>query len=211
VREHSTLRTTWKSWSDVNAFPQLTRLLEVLVRLRGPAGCPWDRAQTPASAARWFSDEVHEFVEQVEADAPEKTREELADLLYMLAFNWLLLHERSGVEFDALAGLGADKLIRRHPHVFGDAKAQDVSDSNALWETIKAQESGAAAAATPSLLKDLPASISPLRQSIAHGDNAAIVGVDWENADQVVVKLHEELGELQHAVAAGDAPATEEE
>ena len=192
------------------SFPQLTRLLEVLARLRGPEGCPWDRSQTPQSAARWFSDEVHEFVEQVEAEAPEATRDELADLLYMLAFNWLLLRERSGVEFDELARLGSDKLIRRHPHVFGDAKAQSVSDSNALWEEIKARESGSPERPA-SLLKELPASISPLRQAIAHGDNAAAVGFDWANADQVVVKLHEELGELQQAVAEGDAAATEEE
>jgi MazG family protein len=192
------------------SFPQLSRLLEVLTRLRGPQGCPWDRAQTPQSAARWFSDEVHEFVEQVENDALEATRDELADLLYMLAFNWLLLHERSGVEFDALAGQGADKLIRRHPHVFGEASAQSVSDSNALWNAVKAQEGGAAQQPS-SLLKELPASVSPLRQATAHGDNAASVGFDWDDADQVVVKLHEELGELQRAVAAGDVAATEEE
>jgi MazG family protein len=218
------------------SFPHLEHLLDILVKLRGPEGCPWDQEQDLGSAARHLSDEVHEYVDSaVEGDVPH-VRKELADLLYMVAFNWLLLSEEDGTAFDELARLGAEKLIRRHPHVFGDASAYSSADSNLLWNQIKAQEraeaarvaraEGSAGESTdagetadpsddtpppPSALKDLSPSASPLRQAVMFGQGAASTGFDWPDSDAVIDKLHEELGELQEAQHAEDEKAVAEE
>jgi ATP diphosphatase len=198
-------------------FPHLERLLEILARLRGPSGCPWDREQNLASAARYLSDEVHEYVDVAADGDLSQVRQELADLLYMLSFNWLLLFEQDGLDFDDLAREGAEKLIRRHPHVFGEADAHSSADSNLLWNQIKAQEKVEAAdgvdttvAGDPppaSLLKDLSPSASPLRQAAMYGQGAAATGFDWPDRDAVLAKLHEEIQELREAEQRGDPAA----
>lgn len=209
------------------SFPHLEHLLAILEQLRGPEGCPWDRDQDLASAARHLSDEVHEYVDVAVVGDLSQVRKELADLLYMVAFNWLLLSERDGTEFDDLAAEGSQKLIRRHPHVFGDASASTTSDSNLLWNQIKARERAEASAAErdgtsgedpvaavplpTSALKDLSPSASPLRQATMYGQGAATTGFDWPDGDAVMEKLHEELGELREAKTQGDGAAVAEE
>jgi MazG family protein len=184
------------------AFPELAHLLATLRTLRGPDGCPWDRKQDIPSAARYLCDEVHEYVDAANEGDAEAQRAELADLLYMVAFNWLLLSEQSDLKFDQLAGDGARKLIHRHPHVFGEAEAQTVEESNALWEIAKAQEKGTDD--HPSQVKELSASASPLRQSTVYGDTAAEVAFDWQNTEQVFAKIHEEIAELHEAIETND-------
>jgi MazG family protein len=204
-------------------FPHLQRLLDILDRLRGPAGCPWDRAQTLATAARYLADEVHEYADVAVAADLTEARKELADLLYMVCFNWQLLNEQSPVAFDDLAHAGAEKLVRRHPHVFGDAQARTEQDSQLLWNRIKAQEraaaaggdtaaaGGASAPAPASALKKLAPSVSPLRQAALYGSSAADVGFDWPDAAGALRKLEEELHELRHALGEGDATAASAE
>lgn len=202
--------------------PALKPLLEVLYRLRGPEGCPWDQEQDLASAARFLADEVAEYAEAAAHGSLEEAREELADLLYMVCFNWLLLHERTGVELEELARSGAEKLIRRKPHVFGDERAETPEDAQRIWRREKQREAGATGedgdtgtdaamdppadageAAPPSALKDLSASASPLRQALVYGATAAETGFDWQNPRQVERKLHEEIDELQEALVDG--------
>lgn len=194
-------------------LPHLHRLLEVLRTLRGPQGCTWDQQQDLASAARFLSDEVFEYVEATARGDDEAATAELADLFYMLAFNWLLLHERTAVEFDELPRRGADKLVRRKPHVFDPHPRYEGRSHEAIWRQAKAEEQGTAEVtpAPPSLLKDLHPSVSPLRQAWMHGDQAARSSFDWNSPDPVIAKLHEELDELAQARRDEDPDAIEDE
>lgn len=193
--------------------PHLHRLLDVLRTLRGPQGCAWDQQQDLASAARFLSDEVFEYVEAATRGDDEAATAELADLFYMLAFNWLLLHERTGVDFDELPRRGTEKLVRRKPHVFDPDPRYAGQSHEEIWRRAKAEESGEdpASSAPPSLLKDLNASTSPLRQAWMHGHLAAKSGFDWATPDPVIAKLHEELEELAQARRDEDADAIEDE
>jgi MazG family protein len=202
----------------------LAPLLEVLHRLRGPEGCPWDQRQDLASAARFLADEVAEYADAAAHGRFEEAREELADLLYMVCFNWLIMNERDGVELEELARAGAEKLIRRKPHVFGDEEASTPEAAQHIWRREKAREKREAAAsggdalraaspsddadpsaqsAPPSALKELSPAASPLRQALIYGATAAETGFDWENPQQVEAKLHEEIDELQEALVDG--------
>lgn len=187
----------------------IQRLLDVLRRLRGPEGCAWDQRQDLASAARFLSDEVFEYVDAAASGDAERATEELADLFYMVAFNWLLLSEVRDLPFEELATRGADKLVHRKPHVFEDDPQWEGLSHEEIWRRQKAKEHGEEA--PPSLLKDLHPAASPLRQAILRGDNAARSGFDWEGPDPVVAKVHEELDELQQARRAGDDDAVAEE
>lgn len=190
-----------------DSFPQLARLLDVLRTLRGPGGSPWDQEQDLASAARHLTDEVHEYAEVAHAGPNSQSQEELGDLLYLVAFHWLLHNETSSVSFDQLAGAGADKLIRRLPHVFGDEKVGSVEEANELWNAIKAREKST----KPSSLKDLAASASALRQALRYGEDGAAVGFDWPDPEAILHKVHEELDELAEAREQQDGDAIEDE
>ena len=194
-------------------FPQLRRLIEVLEHLRGPEGCAWDQEQDLASAARFLSDEVFEYVDAATRGDDQAALSELADLFYMVAYNWLLLRERTGVEFDELPRRGADKLVRRKPHVFDPDPRFEGMGHEEIWRRAKAEEEGGdpGATAPPSLLKDLHPSASPLRQARLHGSEAARSGFDWDGPHPVIAKLHEELEELQEARRQEDPDAIEEE
>jgi MazG family protein len=188
---------------------QIQRLLTILARLRGPDGCAWDQNQDLASAARFLSDEVFEYVDAASSGDPERAAEELSDLFYMVAFNWLILAETSDLRFQDLAARGADKLIHRKPHVFEQDPQWEGLSHEEIWRRQKAREQGEDV--RPSLMKDLHPSASPLRQAILRGDNAALGGFDWEGPDPVIAKVHEELEELQQARREGDQDAVEDE
>lgn len=187
----------------------IQQLLTVLRRLRGPEGCAWDQRQDLASAARFLSDEVFEYVEAAASGDGERATEELADLFYMVAFNWLILSESHDVEFGELARRGADKLVHRKPHVFEEDPQWEGLSHEEIWRRQKAKESGNAE--PPSLLKDLNPAASPLRQAILRGDNAARSGFDWEGPEPVIAKVHEELEELQQARREADPEAVTDE
>ena len=198
-------------------FPQLERLIGVLRVLRGPEGCTWDQSQDLTSAARFLSDEVFEYLEAARRDDPEAAAAELADLFYMVAYNWLILSESHPIELDDLAGHGADKLVRRKPHVFTQDAAERARweglSHEEIWRRVKASEAAAPESEPepPSLLKDLHPSVSPMRQALRHGADAAQSGFDWDSPNPVIAKLHEELDELAEARRAGDADAIEDE
>lgn len=187
----------------------IERLLTILRKLRGPDGCAWDQRQDLASAARFLSDEVFEYVEAAASGDPRQATEELSDLFYMVAFNWLILSESHDVEFGELAKQGADKLMRRKPHIFGDDPQWDGLSHEEIWRRQKAREPGDKR--PPSLLKDLHPAASPLRQAILRGENAAGGGFDWDGPEPVIAKVHEELEELQQARREDDQDAVTEE
>jgi MazG family protein len=185
----------------------LTDLLATIHTLRAPGGCPWDRRQTLASAAHHLLDEAAEVLEAALGDDGDHVAEELADLLFMVCFCCEILHEQHPADFAEVARLGHEKLIRRHPHVFGDRRASNSTESQEQWNEVKADEKRARGqlSCQESILKDLPAAAAPLRQAHIYQKNAAEVGFDWPDPSGVWSKVREELAELEEAVRVRDA------
>jgi MazG family protein len=194
-------------------FANLQALLATIDTLRSPGGCPWDRKQTLASAAHHLQDEAAEVLEAALAGDLEAVREELGDLLFMVCFVTRILSEQLPTDLEAVAGLGNEKLVRRHPHVFGDDPTDDVSTSQERWHQIKAEEKRRRGLdpTRESVLKDLPASQPPLHQAYRYQKDAARVGFDWPDLAGVRAKLREEEAELDEAVTAADQAAVEHE
>lgn len=189
---------------------RLSDLLQTIHTLRAPGGCPWDRKQTLATAAHHLHDESAELLEAALAGDLEHMREELGDLLFMVCFVTEILGESLDTDFDRVAGLADEKLVRRHPHVFGDAvAAADAGESQERWNEIKAQEKRDRGLdpTRESVLKDLPAGADTLHQSHRYQKDAATVGFDWPDTAGVWAKIDEELGELLEAQATGDPAA----
>ena len=189
------------------------KLLETIDTLRNPGGCPWDRKQTLLDAARYLMDEGGELVEAALAGDEEGCEEELGDLLFMTSFCTRILSETRPVDMHDIARIGNEKLIRRHPHVFGDTSASDSGESQEQWNAIKAEEKRAKGIDPDrdSALKEMPASTAPLHQAYNFQKNAAAVGFDWPEIDGVWLKLREEEAELVEAIASGDRKAIEHE
>jgi len=188
-------------------------LLETIHTLRSPGGCPWDRKQTLVDAARYLMDEGGELVEAALEGDPEGCEEELGDLLFMVSFCTEILGETYPTDMHKVARVGNEKLIRRHPHVFGDAEARDTSESQERWNAIKAEEKRARGIdpEQESAIKAMPASTAPLHVAYNFQKNAAGVGFDWPDVSGVWEKLHEELDELKEAASGRDRAALEHE
>jgi len=188
-------------------------LLQTIDTLRSPGGCPWDRKQTLQTAAHHLQDEAAEVLESALQGDHAHVQEELGDLLFMVCFVTRILNEDFKTDLDEVARHGNEKLIRRHPHVFGENPANDVEESQERWNQIKAEEKRLKGLdpSKDSVLKDLPASQPPLNQAYRYQKDAARVGFDWPDLDGVWAKIREEEGELQEAAAAGDREAMEHE
>jgi len=188
-------------------------LLKTIHTLRSPGGCPWDRKQTLHNASRYLMDEAAELVESTLAGDAAGAREELADLLFMTCFCCEILSETEPVTMHDIAREGNEKLIRRHPHVFGDAEARTTGESQERWNAIKREEKRARGIDPDdeSALKDMPPATAPLHQAYVYQDSAAEVGFDWPDIEGVWAKLHEELDELKEAAIADDPAAVEHE
>ena len=188
-------------------------LMQTIATLRAPDGCPWDRKQTLVSASRYLMDEGGELVEAALAGQKQEAAEELGDLLFMTFFCTEILGEQMDLDMNDVARLANEKLIRRHPHIFGDSQAGDVTESQERWNQIKAEEKRAKGLDpdAESALKDMPASTAPLHQAYIYQDNAADVGFDWPSLDGVWAKLQEELDEVREAAEEGDPAHLEHE
>ena len=186
-------------------------LVAVMARLRAPGGCPWDHEQTYASLSQYLLEEAYETFDAIhEADETGDTanlREELGDLLLQVVFHSTIGAERGDFNIDEVCDGVTQKLILRHPHVFGDAKlhrAQDVLDN---WDQLKADErkaSGKAEKDNQSILDEVPVHFPALLEGLKLTKRAAKVGFDWENAGQIFAKLDEEVGELKQAIDDGE-------
>jgi len=182
-------------------------LIEIMARLR--RGCPWDREQTHESLLPYLIEETYEVVEAVEADSDGNLCEELGDLLLQIVFHSQLATERGKFSIaDVVDGL-SNKMIRRHPHVFGDQAVSTVAEVWQNWDMLKALEP--AAKTRTSRLDGIPKGLGGLQRAQKMQEKAARVGFDWQSLDGVREKLAEEVAELEHARRDGDARAVREE
>jgi MazG family protein len=184
---------------------QIEDLLEVMARLRDPAhGCPWDVAQDFASIAPYTIEEAYEVADAIERKDMAALREELGDLLFQVVFHARMAEEQGAFDFAVVAGELAQKMRRRHPHVFGDAEVADASAQSEAWEAHKARER---AARRQGALDDVPVNLPALARAQKLGRRAARVGFDWPDAPAVLGKLDEERAELALAIEQRrDAP-----
>lgn len=186
----------------------MRRLREVVRLLRGRGGCPWDREQTHASLVPHLLEEAYEAVEALRSDDEKAMEEELGDVLLQVVMHAQIASEKGGFDLDSVAAGIADKLVRRHPHVFGGAEAKDASAVLTQWEAIKRREKGTEKRAyLEGAGKGLPALMAADRLQ----GKAAKTGFDWPNPEAVLGKIREELGETQEALERGDCREMEEE
>ena len=185
------------------AFLQLVAIVE---RLRSEQGCPWDRQQTPASLIPYMLEETYEVIESIEADDHQALKEELGDLLLHIVFQSHIAEERQQFTLAESIRAVVDKLIRRHPHVFGDVRVQDTTEIRQRWESAKQREKG-----RESLLDGVPRTLPALTRARRVQEKAAAVGFDWPDIAPVWAKVNEELEELRVAHTQADPEAIAEE
>jgi len=182
---------------------EFDELVEVMARLR--RDCPWDSKQTHKSIRPYLIEEAYEVAEAIEEGDDRALKEELGDLLLQVVFHARIAEERGAFSIkDVLKGL-VDKLVRRHPHVFGEAKARDAGEVLERWEQIKRREG------RTSVLDGVPKGLPALLRARRVQEKASRVGFDWDRAEGALDKVKEEVGELEAAVAARDKGRIEEE
>ncbi len=182
------------------------RLHEIIAKLRSPEGCPWDREQTHKSLRKYFIEETYEALETIDNDDMDALRDELGDVLLQIMLHAQIEEEAGTFDiYDVVAGLAA-KMVRRHPHVFGDVRVGGVDDVLATWQDVKAKEREAAGDSAPtSALDGIPSGLPSLMRAVAVQKKAAKVGFDWSEPASIADKIEEELREFQEALAgAGD-------
>jgi MazG family protein len=181
-------------------------LVTLMDRLRSPTGCPWDREQTYATLAPMILEEAYEAFEAVEEATtghPEELRDELGDLLFQIVFYAQVAKERGEFTIDDVTNSIHTKMVKRHPHVFGDVKADDSATVLLNWETMKAEERRAAGKSEDektSILDGVPSKAPALMEAHQLSTKAARVGFDWKSVEDIFDKLHEEIEELRTAI-----------
>ena len=187
------------------------RLIEIMAALRHPVrGCPWDVEQTFASIAPFTIEEAYEVADAIERGGAEDLREELGDLLLQVVFHARMAEEAGLFDFGGVVEAITAKLIRRHPHVFGDASALDPDEVKALWGRIKADEKRAKLASgekEPGALDGVPLALPALSRALKLQEKAGKVGFDWNDAGAVLDKIREEAAEVEAEIASGSAEA----
>jgi len=185
-------------------------LLDLMARLRGPGGCPWDREQTRDSLKPFLIEEAYEVLEALDSGQRQALLEELGDLLFQVVFHAQLAAERGEFSMaDVLERLLA-KMTQRHPHVFGKSKVGSAKEALSQWEAIKHAE-GSAEGQSRSVLDGVPRSLPALLRAQRLQAKAARVGFDWPNPEAAWAKIQEEAGEVNAALACGDAAKVREE
>jgi MazG family protein len=194
-----------------DSLTPLEQLRAVLAALRSPDGCPWDREQTHASLRAGLLEEAYETVAAIDSADDVNLREELGDLLLQIAFHSRIAEEEKRFEFDDVARDVAQKLVRRHPHVFGSESAEDSAAVLVRWEQIKKEEKAAVGREVgESVLDGVGAGLPALQYAAKIQKRAATVGFDWDAAEPVFEKVREEVEEVG-AVLAERGPRLEEE
>ena len=183
----------------------LYRLIEVMKRLRGENGCPWDREQTHESLKPYLLEETYEVLNALDSGQDEHFKEELGDLLLQIVFHAQLAAEEGRFTIDDVARSIVEKLVRRHPHVFGDVKVGNAQEVLQNWEKIKKGEG------KKSILDGVPEHLPALLKARRVQEKVKRVGFDWDSVDGAFEKLVEEMRELKEAVSRGKPESAEEE
>ncbi len=184
-------------------------LVYVMSRLRGEGGCPWDREQNHQTLKRYLIEECYETLDAIDSGDPDALCEELGDVLLQVVFHAQLTAEEGVFTIDDVIQHIVEKLIRRHPHVFGGLDVADSEEVLRNWERIKREEKGATQAA--SALDGIPRGLPALMRALEASKRAAKVGFEWEQFEHVLAKLHEEVAELREAVETGSKARVAEE
>jgi len=188
----------------------IERLLGIMERLRGPGGCPWDREQTLHTLRPYVLEETYEVLEAIDVGDPREHCEELGDLLLQIVFQAQLRKEEGRFDFADVATAISEKLVSRHPHVFGDAEVKDAEGVLRQWAALKREEKKAKGRGE-SVLEGVPKEMPALARADRLTEKASRIGFDWPDAAGAREKVAEELRELDEAIAANDAPAVEHE
>ncbi|MBI2882461.1 MAG: nucleoside triphosphate pyrophosphohydrolase [Candidatus Methylomirabilis oxyfera] len=190
---------------------QFEALVRIMERLRADDGCPWDREQTRQTLKPFLIEEAYEVVEAIDEGDPKQLMEELGDLLFQVVFHAQVAAERREFTIGQVLAATAEKMVRRHPHVFGDGTASTAREVLEQWEELKRKERNAAATAPISALDGVPRELPGLLRAQRLQDKAARVGFDWPDISGVTAKVEEELGELRKAMRSAAPEEIEEE
>ena len=188
--------------------PSLDALRAVLVKLRSPEGCPWDQKQKKEDIRRYLLEEAYEAADAVAGGDPGAAREELGDLLFQILFLVRIYEEAGSFTFEDVLREITEKMVRRHPHVFGNTSVDSVEEVRQNWQAIKTGEKKGLKAG---FFDGIPHAMPALRRAGAVQERAAAVGFDWKVAADVLPKVREELGELESAVVTGSPGDVREE
>lgn len=186
---------------------EFDKLVAIMARLRAPGGCPWDLSQSRQDLKPYLVEETYEVLDAIETGDPERLKEELGDLLLQVVFHAEIAEEEGAFTIEDVCRCINEKLVRRHPHVFGEVKADTPEQVLRNWEAIKKDEKGLEASVLAGVPRVLPALLKAYRLQ----QKAARVGFDWEERKQVEEKVKEEWSELNEAVAENDKEHVREE
>ncbi|MBC7103237.1 MAG: nucleoside triphosphate pyrophosphohydrolase [Parvibaculum sp.] len=190
-----------------NETGRIEALLDIMAKLRDPdGGCPWDLEQDFASIAPYTIEEAYEVADAIERGDMEDLRDELGDLLLQVVFHARMAEEEGRFDFSGVVQAICEKMIRRHPHVFGDEEQRSAGAVKGRWEEIKAEEKAEKGTTAASILDDVPLALPALARAIKLQNRAARVGFDWPDTSLVIDKLNEEMLELSAEVAKGGDP-----
>lgn len=195
------LNTNYRSIVDKNPIQRLDRIIE---SLRDENGCPWDKKQTPESIGIYLIEEAHELLEAIESGDPEDICEELGDVLFQVLFIAKFFEEKGRFSIETAALKSAEKMIRRHPHVFGDVTITETEEVRQQWHEIKKQEKNGRAAAG-SVLDSVPRNMPALMRAYRISERAARTGFDWDDIAGVMDKVEEEWSELKSEIGKNGA------
>jgi tetrapyrrole methylase family protein/MazG family protein len=184
-------------------------LVTLMARLRGPDGCPWDRKQTTKSLKPFLVEECYEVVDALDEGTPDKIKEELGDLLFQIIFHARIAEEKAQFTIQDVIATNIEKMTRRHPHVFGDARLSTDKEVLANWEEIKKKEKGYEE--RKSILEGIPRHLPSLLRAHSLQERAARVGFDWSRIEEALPKLDEEMAEFKESLKKDDADGIEEE
>ena len=188
---------------------EMDRLVEIMETLRAPGGCPWDAQQNHKSLVPSLIEEAYELVEAIEKDDADEMAEELGDVLLQVVFHSIIAGEDGQFTFAEVADRLADKLVYRHPHVFGNIEVADAAEVTRNWDQLKGAENGKSE--RTSIVDGIPASLPALLYALKLQSRARRAGFDWDDAEGVIEKLREEIDELDAAAKNRDSAAVADE
>ncbi len=188
----------------------VSNLISLALRLRGPDGCPWDALQTDSTIKIYLLEEAYEVLDAIERGSPDDVCQELGDLLFQIIFLVILASERGEFDLVKVIEKVTEKMIKRHPHVFGDASVDGPAEVSENWQRIKMSEKGGPKSPS-SLLQDVPVNLPALLRAHRLGERASKVGFDWEGREEIWDKVKEEFEELNETLTGNDKDRIGEE